>query len=292
MSLVATVIVPTFDDWDRLQACLDCLAAQSVDQGMFEVIVANNNATPTIPASLRLPENARIIHVARPGSYAARNAALREARGEVLFFTDSDCEPDTRWIEAGCAAISDLGPYDRVAGAVELFPKGERWTGPELFDRVYWMQQQEFVRNGWCVTANLVTRRAAFDLADLFSEDRFSGGDREWNIRATELGSRIVFSPDTLIRHPARSSFADLAKKCRRLVGGRHYDEALGLRPKRSIFAYLSFLTDWEVQQACAASGLGDRERLQVMWVSFRLGAVEFLEAARLRYLWGRPTRS
>jgi glycosyltransferase involved in cell wall biosynthesis len=292
MTLQATVIIPTFEDWAGLQTTVDCLGRQSVVPEIFEVIVANNNPSSEVPPSLHLPSNARIIHVAKPGSYAARNAALREARGDVLFFTDSDCEPDTRWIEAGLAAITKLGPLGRVAGAVEIFPKGKNWTSIEIYDRVRWMRQAEFVLRGWCTTANLVTRRAAFDLVGLFSEDRFSGGDFEWNSRATKLGSEIVFSADTLIRHPARTSFADLAKKCRRLLGGQHHDERRGVRPTRPMASYLAFLNAADIRRIGSDPTLSDLERVQLMWIGFRLGIVEFHEAARLRYLSGRPTRS
>jgi glycosyltransferase involved in cell wall biosynthesis len=282
MNLQATVIIPTYEDWGTLQICLDCLAQQSVAPDLFEVIVANNNASPDLPSSLRLPVNARVIHVSRPGSYAARNAALREARAEVLFFTDSDCQPDSRWIEAGLAAIAPLGPHDRVAGAVALFPKGEQWTRTELFDRVHHMMQEEFVRNGWCVTANLVVRRAAFD----------SGGDRAWNLRATELGCGIVYCPDALIRHPARGSFAELSKKRRRLVGGAHLHEVQGTKPKQTLLSFLSFLHGFEVRRTMSHPGLTEVQRIQILWVCFCLGAVAFTEILRLRYLSGKPNRS
>jgi glycosyltransferase involved in cell wall biosynthesis len=292
MDLQATVIIPTYEDWGILQICLDCLARQSVAPEIFEVIVANNNPSPDLPASLRLPVNARVIHVRKPGSYAARNAAIHEARADVLFFTDSDCQPDSRWIEAGLAAIAPLGPHDRVAGAVALFPKGEQWTGTELFDCTSHMVQEEFARNGWCVTANLVVRRAAFDFVGLFDDDRYSGGDRAWNLRATELGCGIVYCPDALIRHPARGSFAELAKKRRRLVGGAHLEELKGTRPKRALLSYLSFLTYNEVHRTMSRPGLTEVQRIQILWVCFCLGAVAFTEILRLRYLSGKPNRS
>jgi glycosyltransferase involved in cell wall biosynthesis len=292
MQLQATVIIPTFEDWDRLNICLDCLAGQSADPALFEVIVANNNPSPEVPASVRLPSNARVIHVAKPGSYAARNAALREARGLVLFFTDSDCQPDRRWIEAGLAAIAPLGPHGRVAGAIELFPKADHWTGPELYDRIFHHQQEEYASRGWGATANLIARRAAFDLAGPFNDDRFSLGDREWNSRATELGSELRYSAEALIRHPARASYAELAKRCKRLAGGLHEDMMRGRRPKVPLRVYLVFLDPWEVRQVMAYPGLTDRQRLQVLWVCLRIGMVSFAETVRLRHFSGKPQRS
>jgi GT2 family glycosyltransferase len=292
MDLQATVIIPTFEDWDGLQLCLDCLDGQSADPGLFEVIVANNNRAPDIPPSLRLAPNVRVIHASKPGSYAARNAAIGVARGKVLFFTDSDCLPDLRWIEAGLSTISPLSPWDLVAGAIELFPEGKEWTSSELYYRVHHMLQEEYAKDGWCATANLVARREAFERVGLFSEDRFSGGDKEWTSRATAMGSRLAFGPEVLIRHPARTGFAELAKKRRRLIGGSHQAQELGRVPKRSTISYLSFLSYDDIRRTMSCPSLTDWQRVQVMGTCFLLGMVSFAEIARLRYFSGEPSRS
>lgn len=292
MDLNASVIIPTFEDWGGLQTCLDCLAGQSIDLRHFEVIVANNNPSPDVPPSLRLPSNARVIHVPSPGSYAARNAALRDARAEVLFFTDSDCLPDSHWIEAGLTAIASLGPMGRVAGSIELFPSGPHWTTNELYDRVHQMRQAQYVQQGWCATANLVTTKMAFDHVGLFDKDLYSFGDRNWNLRATEIGAEIVFSSDVRIRHSARALFADLAKKRRRILGGRHQEEIKQTLPKRPTRSYLWFVSNQEIRRTLSYPGLTDAQRLQILWVCFCLGFIAATEIVRLRYLRGKPTRS
>jgi GT2 family glycosyltransferase len=220
--LEATVVVPTYKDWDALQLCLDALAAQTAGTERFEVIVADNNADPGPPAGLRLPPNARIVHVPEPGSYSARNAALREARGEVLFFTDSDCRPEPEWIAAGLARMGAAGELDRVAGHVQLHCAGPRWNLWELYDRSTWLRQQDYARAGWAATANLVARRAAFARVGPFDAKTYSGADREWNMRAQRAGGRIEYAGEVRVLHPARASFAELAKKQRRTYGGRH----------------------------------------------------------------------
>jgi glycosyltransferase involved in cell wall biosynthesis len=292
MTLRATVIIPTFQDWKALQACLDCLAAQTVEQSMFEVIIANNNTVADVPGDLRLPPNARVIHVPKPGSYSARNVALQAAQADILFFTDSDCQPDSRWIEVGLAEIARLEPLGRVGGAVELFPEGGRWTGAALYDRVHLLLQERYVKSGWCVTANLVVERKAFDHVGLFDDNLFSNGDREWNKRATDLGCGLVYSPDTLVRHPARSSFAELARKRRRVTGGVHTRQVNGSVPHRRTRSYLKFATYPEVHRTMTYPGLTRWQRLQVVAIVVALGAVTFGEIVRLRYLSGKPARS
>lgn len=292
MEPTASVIVPTYADWGALQHCLDCLAAQSVPADAFEIIVANNNASPGVPEDLRLPLNGRIIHVPKPGSYAARNAGVREARGSVIFFTDSDCRPDSRWIEAGLAAMEALGPEARLAGAVEVFPSGPAWTGVELYDRVNYLRQDLLVKEGWCATANLVTRRATFDLLGGFSEDRFSSGDREWTSLGTSRGLELGYCPAAVVRHPARGTFAELAKKRRRLTGGYHQGEVTGRFRRLPLTQYMAFLSPRDLRRTMSFPGLTETQRFQVLWISFRLGMVGFAEILRLRYFRGKPRRS
>jgi glycosyltransferase involved in cell wall biosynthesis len=291
MSFEASVIIPTFEEWPILQNCLDCLAQQSVALDRFEVIVANNNSAADVPSDLRLPQNARVIHATTPGSYAARNTALREAQGAVLFFTDSDCLPDRCWIENGLAALAGLGPTGRIAGAIEMFPAGPTWTGPELFDRTVSLTQKRYATRGWCATANLVTHRSAFDLIGPFSEDWFSGGDAEWGLRATGKGSRIVYDPTVLIRHPARQDFQAIAKKIRRKAGATHQIEQAGGTKKRWAVGYLMPKVS-TLQKIVLDTRLSSDERLLVLWIQCRMNFVLFLEILRLRYLSGTPNRS
>ena len=287
----ASVIIPTYKDWPILQLCLDCLAAQTAPPGRFEIVIANNNPSAEVPATLRLPVNARVIHATEPGSYAARNAALAEVRGDVLFFTDSDCLPDPGWIAAGLSQIATLGPTDRIAGAIVLFAKGEVWTAPELYDRATWLRQADYVAYGWGATANLITRKAAFAAAGPFDGDTYSGGDREWNQRAGTTGSAIVYGPDAIVRHPARSSFEELAKKRRRLLGGRH---RIKVRKswKRWLppFGYLIPSVSGS-KRIFRLPGLTLRERWAVWLVEYRLRIVTFTETVRLRFLAGTAKR-
>ena len=218
----ATVIVPTFDDWQALDECLAALAAQSMDPARFEILVADNNPADAPPAALSLPPNARRVWQPKPGSYAARNAALAEARGAVLLFTDADCRPAPQWLAVGLGYLQAHPDVMRCAGRVEVAPVGGRWTALAVYDDVFRLDQAGYVKRGRAATANLAVRRAVFDRVGPFDETRFSGGDMEWNKRATAQGMPLVYLPDMLVLHPARESFAENARKVARLAGARY----------------------------------------------------------------------
>jgi GT2 family glycosyltransferase len=59
-----------------------------------------------------------------------------------------------------------------------------------------------------------------FETVGLFNQNMKSGGDLEWGKRAFQLGSRARYSPNAIVKHPSRTSFAQLLNKERRVVGG------------------------------------------------------------------------
>jgi glycosyltransferase involved in cell wall biosynthesis len=91
--LGVSVVVPVRDD-PRVDGLLASLDAQR-DAPEFEVLVAMDGSRrePRVPASLP----ARLLRLLARGPYPARNAAVREAKGEVLLFTDSDCLCPPDW---------------------------------------------------------------------------------------------------------------------------------------------------------------------------------------------------
>jgi glycosyltransferase involved in cell wall biosynthesis len=279
----ASVIIPTYKDWPRLQLCLDALAQQSLAPDEFEIVVANNNRVPEVPAEVKLPINARVIWAEQPGSYAARNAALQHALGEIIFFTDSDCIPDRDWLGAGVQSMAALPNLDRIAGRIELYPAGSEWRAAEIYDRMMWLKQEEYAKAGWGATANLIVRRSLFDLVGPFDDNVLSGGDKEWNLRANGKGSVLHYDTGASVKHPARGTFAELALKRRRLTGGKHKRQAQSLKrflvPGRLLIP--SFKKTGKILRL---PDLTLRIRLALAVIEYRMRWVTFKELVRLRF--------
>jgi GT2 family glycosyltransferase len=185
------------------------------------VLIVNNDPEDTTPPFINLPSNSVIISEEKPGSYAARNAALEIAKGDIIGFTDSDCIPHEDWIKNAVAHFTQNEEYDRIAGNIFVFPKTAKPSAAEQYDRLNAFRQKTTVRdNGTCVTANLFTRKYVFDTIGLFDEKKMSYGDFEWGTRAQKAGFNIIYAEDVLVNHPARD-LTDLIKKEKRLAGGR-----------------------------------------------------------------------
>ena len=221
---LVTVIIPTYHDWPRLSACLDALKTQSYSASLIEIFVVNNDPQDT-PPPMELAENVTILAESKPGSYAARNLGLSRANGELIFFTDSDCKPASDWIENAVTIFNASPEVKRIAGRVKVFSAHETFKLVELYDSVFAFQQADYVESGFAVTANLITRRECFELIGPFNSDLMSGGDVEWNLRATEEGLTMRYYDSVMVQHPARDSLKELLIKAKRVAGGRYKKE-------------------------------------------------------------------
>lgn len=213
-----SVIVPTYFDWARLQLCVVALQNQSFPQGDFEVIIVNNAPDDRPPTNFFLPENFKLISEDKAGSYAARNAALKVSQGEIVAFTDSDCIPDTFWLELAVARLD--GGAERVAGKIELFFKSDKLTLVEIYEKFYAFDQKKYAQAGGSATANMVTWTKHFDTVGFFNDSLMSGGDNEWGHRARDKNIPVVYAPEVVVNHPARADIKAMLKKRKRVLGG------------------------------------------------------------------------
>lgn len=217
------MIIPARDAAATIGRTLAALAAQDLDEE-FEVVVAlDGPADGTAEAVADAAPGARVLPAppdAEPGPAAARNRGAAAARGAILAFTDSDCEPEPSWIAHG---LGCLGSADLVQGAVRPVPG----PVPGPFDRTVIVDRQ----SGLFETANLLVRRELFerlegfeDLLPMRSRSRIGarprmGEDVWFGWRARRAGARVGFCPAAVVRHAVirRSALEYVAEPARRV---------------------------------------------------------------------------
>ncbi len=234
MNLLVSVIIPVYNDDRRLRVCLDCLQAQPYSP--FEVIVVDNGSDDlaAVTAAVEACPAARLVCESMPGSYAARNRGILEAKGEVLAFTDADCVPSVGWIAAGVAALRSQPNCGLAAGAIDVVMANPQHP-VELFESVVALTQQKFVmQDHYGATANMFTWAAVFERVGWFDASLKSSGDVEWGQRVFAARYAQVYAEQARVQHPARSSFAQLARQASRHAGG-FYD--LRCRQAGSVWA-------------------------------------------------------
>ncbi len=220
MSLAASVVVPHYNDPAGLDLCLTALEAQSFPRESFEIIVADN-ASPCGIEAVRavVRDRAMLVEVPEQGAGPTRNGGAAVAHGEMLAFTDSDCVPAPGWLDAGLRALEKA---DIVGGKMTvLVDRSRKLTPAEAFELVFAFNNRLYVeQKHFSVTANLFVRNADFKRVGGFRIG--VSEDQEWCLRARAMGLGITYAEDAEVGHPARTSWADLIRKWRRLVSEQY----------------------------------------------------------------------
>jgi glycosyltransferase involved in cell wall biosynthesis len=221
-----SIIIPFRNNWRELELCLSCLENQSFPRSQFEIIAVNNGEATGAAAAIAKFPAVRWLFERSPGSYAARNRGLQEATGEIIAFTDADCQPDVHWISNAASRlqadshvilggeIAMLGPMERELNVYELY---------ESLCFGLCNHRHSVERKGFVTTANLIAPKDIFKAIGWFDGELRSGGDREWVDRAVLAGVILSYADDVIVCHPRRSTFREILRKTLRISGGKSF---------------------------------------------------------------------
>ena len=248
-----SVIMPTFERTDVLERTLRAyLALAPMDE--TEILVVDDGssgATATLLATITASSGGRMRtwRQVNAGPGAARNRALREARGEFVLFAGDDVIPAPGLLEAHAAAHARWG--GAVDGArAEIAVLGRiRWHADLLVTPfMRWLEESgtqfafgrvasgDLLPPTMFYTSNLSIRRAVLPPQPVFDE-RFRHAcweDVDLGMRLARAGVRLRFAPEAEAWHWHPTDLA-LARERAERVG---YYRALlekkhGIRPPR-----------------------------------------------------------
>ena len=223
---IATVAVCTRDRPEDLQRCLEAFM-RLPDDGQEYLVIDN---CPAGDATMELVKNypkVRYIREDVPGSSAARNRALREAKHEFVAFTDDDAAPDPNWLRSLLQNFSDprvmcvtglVMPLELETEAQEWF---ERYSphGRGFYRLVFdGAKDNPLIVATVGVSASMALRKSSIDFIGLFDEDlgagtpTVGGEDCELFARILRSGYRIVYEPRALSWHRHRRTWEELQK--------------------------------------------------------------------------------
>lgn len=220
--LNVSVIVPVLNARRTLPTCLAAL--ERLQPPPAEILLVDNGSADGSLDLLRAfardraPERAQVLEEARRGAAAARNAALRVAKGDVIAFTDADCAPEPAWLLHLTEPFTD-GTVGAVAGRVVPAPAA---SVLELFSGLYTLRLPEegARRRRWTpwegghATANLAVRRGLAQALDGFNERlQISGEDHDFCARLYASGATIDYVPRARVAHFHRTTVGGMLRQ-------------------------------------------------------------------------------
>jgi len=212
--MMISVIIPVYNAECTIQSCLTALKnQQSIDPSEFEIIVVDDGSTDNTVDICENDDSVRLIHVQKQpgeqdqpgqqgskGASAARNCGIRAAKGNIVCFTDADCEPTPNWLSTLIQPFQD----SKIAGCKGIYATKQsnlmaRFIQIEYEDKYDRLRTQS--RINFIDTYSAGYRREMLVENDGFDELFHYAEDAELSFRLAHLGYQFVFQPDAVVYH-------------------------------------------------------------------------------------------
>ncbi len=231
--IAVSVIIPIYNGTADLPDLLKTLYAQTYPSDRTEYLLIDNGSTDETWSLLQAAKQQadrdrfplQIFQESQiQGSYAARNLGIRNAKAQLLAFTDADCRPEPDWLNNLMQCFDPQNPNVQtlgwVAGEVKALPS-QNWL-ERYADRAETLSQKHTIANPFCPygqTANIAIRKACFEQVGLFRPYLTTGGDADqcWRIlRHPNSKWQWYFAETAIVRHRHRSTLPELLSQWRR----------------------------------------------------------------------------
>lgn len=213
-----SVCIPTHNRVDLLRRTLLSLAAmQSCTDVTWEIIVVANCCRDDTAHMVRelvveMPVPLTLLEEHQQGVVAARNSALRKARGQIIAFLDDDVRVNDLWLRELVNTFDSEAP-DVMVGRVDL--DWHELSQPSWFDSrmAQYLAQVDLgtkpmlLQNPLGAAANLAITR---DMLQRIGEfrcpldrrgKRTAGEDTDLIARAMRIHARVLYAPAVTVAH-------------------------------------------------------------------------------------------
>ncbi len=214
-SQLASVIVCTRNGSGRIGKCLEAL--ENMVDSHFEVIVVDDGS---VDGTAEFVQESFpwviLLRMEAAGLSAARNAGAALANGEILAFTDDDCEPDLEWISR-IRPLLAASHYHAACGP-NLPPPARTWqeavvcAAPGAPSHV----MLDDLAAEHLPGCNFAVMKTAFEAVGGFDPDfQTAGDDVDFCWRLRSAGYHLGFIPGAFVWHWRRPSLAAFLRQQR-----------------------------------------------------------------------------
>lgn len=195
-----SVVIPTYNRADSLAVVLPSLLDQTFDPDSYELLLCDAGSTDETEELVRGFDDPRIVFTPgeNRGRSGARNRGVREARGDLILFTDADIIAEPDLLEQHYLFHQSF-PGDAVVGCEVQVDTLEEYAEFRLDPQAHARHSETRKTVPWYyfMTGNASARKADLLRVGIFDED-FTGYGHE----DLELGYRLQKSGCTLHYNP------------------------------------------------------------------------------------------
>ena len=253
-----SVVTPTYNRCDELVHLIHSINKQTLENKYYELIICDDGSTDNTGRIIKdllknINFNLKYIFQKNSGPGNARNNAVNNAKGELIIFTDSDCEAEKNWLK---------NIYNSY-----LNEDFDAFGGPDLakddflpIQRAINYSMSSFFTTGgirghnknmltifYPRTHNMGIKKDLFLKLGGFSTLRF-GEDIELSNRIHKEGAKVKLLDDAIVYHRRRTNYSKFFKQvynsgvARINLGKRDSNMIKFIHTIPSIFTAFSFL--------------------------------------------------
>jgi len=212
-----SVIIPSYNSEKTMGNCIKAIQSQSIknyeleekESGSvrinqkIEIIVVDDGSSDKTADIVKSFRTVKFFKRTHKGPASSRNFGAKMARGDILLFTDSDCEPDKNWIAEMTEPFKKDKSVVGVSGTYrtrqnEIIARFAQYEIEARHAKMADMKSIDFIG-----TFSAGYRKEIFQKFGGFDESfsTSAGEDPELSFRMAEAGLKMVFAPKAIVYH-------------------------------------------------------------------------------------------
>lgn len=220
-----SIIIPVYNDFKKIRVLLETLITQDYSKENYEIIVVDNNSTDNTLKVVKIiaKNNPKLIKFFTEkniqSSYATRNKGIKNAKGNLIVFIDSD-----EWVKKDF--LSKIHNSYKKRGfhylGFKVIVTTDKNNIFEKFDLLFAFNVKEYIeKSHFAPTCALIVEKSVFEKIGYFNKNLVSSGDLDFGNRAHKFGIEQYYDKNIKIYHPARSSLKSFLSKYKRIGKGK-----------------------------------------------------------------------
>ncbi|WP_435186691.1 glycosyltransferase [Halobellus sp. EA9] len=209
-----SIVIPTLNDAETLDACLESLDSQNYPEEKYEVIIVDGGSDDGT-LNIAHEYNCRVLFEEEGTISYARELGVQKADGSYIAFTDADCVVPDDWLVKLKSTV-ETDEHVAGVGGPNVTPEDDKTFAKavgdffELFSKVgarYGFTGDEITEVHHNPTCNVIYKREVLEEVGGFNEQLVTVDDEEMDYRIREQGYRLLFRPDAPVDHYRRPTW-------------------------------------------------------------------------------------
>jgi glycosyltransferase involved in cell wall biosynthesis len=207
-----SIVVPAYNARHTIRLLLTSLENQDFPRDQYEIIVVDDGSRDGTEDVVKEFSDVIFLKQQNRGPSAARNLGARQAHGEIILFTDSDCEALPNFVSQMVEPLSDpeiigvKGAYlTRQSSLIAQFIQ------VEYEEKYRIMARRKYI--DFVDTYAAAYRTEVFLKYNGFDEEYLGAEDAEFSYRLSQDGLQMVFNPLAKVYHLFTESLKVFFKK-------------------------------------------------------------------------------